>query len=141
MNKLYSLLAQDGKLKKIYEEYKHDISCGTYFEPTEHKIEGLHHLHFIITELRKRDGDYCFIRGNPNATRLFGTNSWRRVKHEKEGCFTYDEPKNWAMLDIDELAMRDEEEHNFETLRARIVEEIDFIEEDTAMLIDFSSSA
>ena len=45
------------------------------------------------------------------------------------------------MLDIDELVMRDEEEHNFETLRARIVEEIDFIDEDTAMLIDFSSSA
>ena len=141
MNKIYSLLAQDGKLKKIYEEYKHDISCGTYFEPTEHKIEGLHHLYFIITELRKRDGDYCFIRGNPNSMRLFGTNSWRRVKHEREGCFTYDEPKNWAMLDIDELVMRDEEEHNFETLRARIVEEIDFIDEDTAMLIDFSSSA
>ena len=59
MNKIYSLLAQDGKLKKIYEEYKKDISVGKYFEPTEHKIEGLHHLHFILNELRRRKEDYC----------------------------------------------------------------------------------
>ena len=141
MNKIYSLLAQDGKLKKIYEEYKKDISVGKYFEPTEHKIEGLHHLHFILNELRRRKEDYCFIRGNPNSTRLFGTNSWRRVKHEQEGCFTVDEPKNWAMFDIDDLKMRDDEDHNFETLRKRLAEEIDFIEEDTEMIIDFSSSA
>ena len=61
MNKIYSLLAQDGKLKKIYEEYKKDISVGKYFEPTEHKIEGLHHLYFILNELRRREEDYVQI--------------------------------------------------------------------------------
>jgi hypothetical protein len=140
MNKIYSLLAQDGKLKKIYEEYKKDISVGKYFEPTEHKIEGLHHLHFIMQELRRREGEYCFIRGNPNNTRLFGANSWRRVKYEKDSCFTIDEPKNWVMLDIDELEMREDERPTFEDARKRVIEEFDFIDKEDGMIITWSSS-
>ena len=83
-----------------------------------------------MQELQRREGEYCFIRGNPNDTRLFGANSWRRVKYEKEGCFTIDEPKNWVMLDIDELEMREDERPTFEDAKQRVIEEFDFIGEE-----------
>ena len=87
-----------------------------------------------MQDLRRREGEYCFIRGNPNDTRLFGANSWRRVKYEKEGCFTIDEPKNWVMLDIDELEMREDERPTFEDARRRVIDEIDYVGEEDAMI-------
>ena len=141
MEKIFSLQSHDGDLRKSFGKYKADLKPGIYFEPTLHKIEGLKDIYFLIKDLRGREETYCFIRGNPNEQRLWD-NSWRRKKIDSgDGFFTIDESKAWAMFDIDDIEMREDEEHNFETLRKRIVEEIDFIEEDTSMIIDFSSSA
>ena len=141
MENIFSLQSQDGELRKRYSKYKEDLRPGIWFEPALHKIETLEDIHFLIEDLRSKDGTFCFIRGNPNEQRLW-INSWRRKKIDSgDGFFTKDESKSWVMFDIDNMKMREDEEHNFETLRKRLVEEIDCLEKDTAMIIDFSSSA
>ena len=141
MENIFSLQAQDGDLRKRYTNYKEDISVGLWFIPALHKIEGLSDIYFLIEDLRRKNETYCFIRGNPNEQRSW-EESWRRKKIDSgDGFFTIDESKSWAMFDIDEITIEEGEEHNAQTLRQRLVRDIDFIEDDTSMIIDFSSSA
>ena len=141
METIFSLKSLDGDLRKSFGKYKGDLKPGIYFEPILHQIEGLKDIYSLIKDLRSKDETFCFIRGNPNEQRLWG-NSWRRKKIDSgDGFYTIDESKSWAMFDIDDIEMREDEEHNAQILRKRIAEEIDFLEEDTEMIIDFSSSA
>ena len=135
-NDIYVLKAIEGNLRKSFTQTGKEIeTIGTWFESTRHEIEGLEDIQKLIEDYRQEDGTYCFIRGNCNE-KTKRNNQWRRLKEN-----TFDIAKNWAMLDIDEIDLEEGEEYTAETLRARLSNEIDFINEETAMLIDFSSSA
>jgi len=135
-NDIYVLKSYDGNLRKSFTQTGKEIeTIGFWFQTTHHEIEGLEGIQKLIEDYRQEDGTFCFIRGNP-IEETKQNNLWRRLKIN-----TYDIAKNWAMLDIDELELEEDEEYNAETLRRRLAREIDFIDEETAMLVDFSSSA
>jgi len=132
-NEIYVLKAHDGNLRKTYAENIEQINVGKWFVPTKHTINNLEEISDLIKDYRQKSETYCFIRGNCEITE---NNVWRRLKSN-----TLDIAKNWACLDIDCIGVEEGEEYDAESLRLRLARDIDFIEEDTAMVVDFSSSA
>ena len=131
INDIYVLKAYEGNLRKTYDQTGQGINVGTNFYPTKHEVKDLQDIQKLIELYRKQDGTHCFIRGNP-------TNEKFTDRRDKS---IYDTAKNWACLDIDNLRVEEDEDYTAETLRKRLAREIDFINEDTAMVVDFSSSA
>ena len=133
--KIFTLKACDGTLRKSFFKEIEPLKVGTWFVPTEYEINELKEIYELIKVKRDKKENYCFIRGNCDMDKI-ENEGWRRLKAN-----TYDEAKHWACLDIDELEVEEGEEYNAETLRQRLARDIDFIDVDTAMIIDFSSSA
>jgi hypothetical protein len=132
MNEIFSLQADEGSLRKIFDKRIKAYQERKFFNAQRHEIENLSDLHSLITRLRNDvNFDYIFIRGNPK----------QEGRQQRLKINTYDVKKNWAMLDVDNLPMQEGDDWDFQTIRKRLIENIDFIKEDTAMIIDKSSSA
>ena len=142
---IYVLEGTKQARKRFIKEGKPQMEFSYTWIPTEVTFDTLQDLEELITILRNNGkGTQCFIRGNPNEKRNpYGRWIRRKDNNSKnEGFYTYDEAKRWVYLDVDTLRVEaGEKPLNPEDLRKRLAREIDFIHEDTEMLVDFSSSA
>jgi len=104
-------------------------------------IEQLQDLKKLIQDCRDHDGGHVFIRGEPNSKRD-QDGYWHRAFIDKgKGYYTTDVRQTLFWIDVDNLPLKEGQPYTAETFRANLAEKIDFINLDTAMLVDFSSSA
>ena len=71
MNEIFSLQADEGSLRKIFDKRIKAYQQRKFFNAQRHEIENLSDLHSLITRLRNDEKfDYIFIRGNPKQEKL-----------------------------------------------------------------------
>ena len=88
--KIFTLKACDGTLRKSFFKEIEPLKVGTWFVPTEYEINELKEIYELIKVKRDKKENYCFIRGNCDMDKI-ENEGWRRLKAN-----TYDEAKHWA---------------------------------------------